>query len=141
MIEYYTVHILVLIIIFFIGLVIGIFGFIPLKEDVYKISDYHYHPKNTFKIPIIWYKYTYTLHTNDDKMYDVSFYVNNTNDNTDIAIAIYDSINCARNKIIQDSIVHFLKPVYDTVLLHGIADSISNISYVSHDEIVNFDDE
>lgn len=57
-----------------------------------------------------------------------------------IAIAIYDSINCARNKIIQDSIVHFLKPVYDTVLLHGIADSISNISYVSH-EIVNFYDE
>lgn len=134
--DYITIHIGVLIFSWLLAMILGGFALAPLYRDVENITDYKYHPKNTFKIPIIWYKYTYALHAGDEK-YHVSFYVNNTQCNNDIALAIYDSINCARNKIIQDSIVSFLKPVYDTVLMNNIADSISNISYVDH-EIVNF---
>ena len=130
--EYYTLHISVMIMMWAVSFILGGFLLAPIRHNINDIKDLKYHPCNAFKIPITWYEYTYHINVNDGRMFPVSFYVNNTNNNNEIINAIYESINCARNKRIDHSMVSFIKPVYELVLINEIADDISHIDFIDY---------
>lgn len=134
MIESYTL--LTLIIFFVGGLFFGAF-FMQLKTDIKDISENKFHPSNSFKIPLIWYKYVYELKT-EDKICLVEFYVNNTQTNNDVLNAIYETINCARNEMINNSVVNFIKPVYDTILLNDIQNKHIDVSFKHHSVVKSY---